>query len=256
VAGTYQPPVYKGMGKPLLRQLFTSEFVHGSDGMGEMQLADPELQVADAHAVDKIIELIHQYPHELDIITLGPLTNIAWACAKAPEIATLVKSVVVMGGSGLGPGNITPLAEFNVFVDAEAAQIVIDSGMPLTFVGWELSIGETFINQSDIDQLLSSGSTIAAFCVRCNDSLKQFIATFLGKTGFDLPDPVAMMVALYPDVVTRQIEVFTYVEYRSADGYGQLVLDQHNVLKRPPNARICLEVDAARFKEKLFELIQ
>lgn len=255
-AGTYAPPVHKGIGKPLLRDLVTSEFVHGTDGMGEMNLPDPKLQLSEGHAVDKIIECARQYPHELEIITLGPLMNLACACIKAPEIAQLVKHVFVMGGNGFGPGNMTPVAEFNLFVDAEAAQIVIDSGLPLTFVGWDVSTDDTFITQPDIDQLLKSGSKIAEFCVRCNATLQQYNADLWGKIGFDLPDPVTMAVALYPDIVTEMVEAYTYVERRSVDGYGQLVIDQHNLLQRPANAQICTRVDAARFKQILFDLIQ
>ncbi|MCB9451189.1 MAG: nucleoside hydrolase [Anaerolineaceae bacterium] len=256
MAGTYAPPVYRGVTKPFLRDLFTSEFVHGEDGMGNMNLPEPRSQAAAGHASDVIIALARQYPHELEIVTLGPLSNLALACLKAPDIAGLVKSVFIMGGCGLGPGNITPVAEFNIFVDAEAAQIVANSGLPLTFVGWDVSTDDTFITQADIDALLATGSKIAAFCVRCNAVLQQYNADSWGKIGFDLPDPVTMAAALYPDIITRQIDAYVHVEYRSEACYGQVVIDQHNLLQRPANACICLGVDARRFKEILFRLVQ
>jgi purine nucleosidase len=255
VAATYVPPVYRGASKPLLRELFSAEFVHGEDGMGNMNLPDPTLVACEGHAVDKIIEVIRANPGEIEVITLGPLTNIALACAKEPEIAHLVKNVVVMGGSGLGEGNVTPVAEFNLYVDAEAAQIVLNSGMPLMFVGWDVSTDETFISQDDINRLLASGSDIARFCVRCNEALKTYNADSWGKVGFDLPDPVTMITAIYPEIVVQQFPAYCYVEHKSSDTYGQLVIDHYHLLQRSPNATICQKIDAQRFKELLFSRI-
>ena len=255
VADTYTPRVYAGASKPIMRPLVTAEVVHGDDGMGNMNLPDPTLHLSNGHAVDKIIELAHQFPHELEIVTLGPLTNLAIACLRAPEIAQLVKHVYVMGGTGLGTGNMTPVSEFNIYVDTEAAHIVLNSGLSLSFVGWDASTDETFITQQDIDALHATGSQIASFCVRCNKVLQAYNFASWGKVGFDLPDPVTMAVALYPDIVTKQLEAYCAVEYRSELTYGQTVIDQHNILQRDPNGTFCIEVDAKRFKEILFRLI-
>lgn len=256
MAATYKPPVYRGCSKPMMRDLFTSEFVHGSDGMGDMHLPDPALRAMSGHAIDKIIELVTHNPGEIEIITLGPLTNLALAYLKEPRIAQLVKHVFVMGGGGFGPGNITPVAEFNVYVDAEAAQIVLTSGMPLTFVGWDVSTDETFINQADMAYLLGTGSPIAQFCVRCNEGLRLHNEEVWGQSGFDLPDPVTVIAALYPEIIVKQSTAYSFVEYRSADTYGQMVIDGNHLLKRPANVTICHKIDAARFKEILFSRIQ
>ncbi len=256
VANTYAPPVHRGAAKPLLRDLYTSEFVHGQDGLGDMFLPNPPLAAAPGHALDKIIEVVQAHPGEVEIVTLGPLTNLALACLKAPEIARQVKSVFVMGGSGVGPGNITPVAEFNIYVDAEAAQIVVNSGLPLTFVGWDVSTDETFITQADIDRLIASGSEVARFCVRCNESLKAYNLASWGKVGFDLPDPVTLITALYPAIITEQVRAYAYVEHKSADTYGQVVIDRYRLLNRDPNITVCLKIDAARFKELLFARLQ
>jgi len=125
LAGTYAPPVYAGMSQPLLRELVTSEHVHGQDGLGNMDLPAPASEKQSGHAVDKIIEMAHCFPGELEIITLGPLTNLAMAILKEPSLPDLIQRVYIMGGAGLGPGNITPVAEFNFYVDAEAAHLVI-----------------------------------------------------------------------------------------------------------------------------------
>ena len=255
-AGTYAPPVYRGAAKPLLRPLYTSEFVHGSDGMGEMNLPPPTLTEASGHAIDALIACVAQNPGQIELLTLGPLTNLALACAKAPDVMRQVKRVVMMGSAGLGPGNITPVAEFNMYVDAEAVQIVLDSGMPLCFVGWDVSTDETFINQRDIDSLLATGSERAAFCVRCNATLQQYNLDSWGKVGFDMPDPTAMAVLLEPDIATRQIRAYCAVEYRSEATYGQVMIDPFGLLKREPNADVCLAIDPARFKALMFRLIQ
>lgn len=254
-ADTYAPPVYKGMGKPLLRDLFTAENVHGEDGLGDVGWPDPQLTAADGHGVDKIIETVHQFPNELEIITLGPLTNLAMACLKEPTIAQLVKHVYVMGGAGFGHGNITPVAEFNIFVDAEAAHIVTTSGLPITFVGWDVSTDDTFVTTEELDQLLATGSKIADFCVRCNTTLKQYNHESWGKEGIDLPDPTAVAAALFPEIITKQLDAFVAIEHHAPATYGQLIIDANNLLGQKANATICYEIDAARFKELLFKLV-
>ncbi len=256
VADTYQPPVFVGLARPLLRELFTSEFVHGSDGMGEMDLPAPRLAAATEHAVDAMLRLIAAHPGELELITLGPLTNVALACLKAPDVMRQLRSVTVMAGAGLGPGNITPVAEFNAYVDAEALHIVLEAGLPRPFlIGWDVSMGKTFITEADIERLMRSGSPIAEFCVRCNRSLQAFNLTRLNKLGFDLPDPTAVAAVLYPETVLAAFEAYVTVEHKAAATYGQVVIDSQGLLGRAPNARLCQLLDAQRFKDHLFRAL-
>ena len=255
VADTYKPPVFRGMSKPILRDLFTSEFVHGDDGMGNMNLSEPVIKAEKEHAVDAIIRILEENnDKEFELITLGPLTNIAVACLKSPETMKKLKIITIMGGAGFSSGNITPVAEFNIYVDAESAQIVIDSGVPVYFVGWDVSMGTTFINQNDIDYLNNSGSEIAGFCVRCNDYLKKFNYERLEKIGFDLPDPAAVAAAFY-DEMTENFEAYCYIDYKSDTGYGQLIIDYMNILNKNSNAFFCKSIDGDVFKKKLFDLI-
>ncbi|WP_268597597.1 nucleoside hydrolase, partial [Escherichia coli] len=144
--------------------------IHGEDGMGDMALPDPRQSAEPVHAVDAIIDCAARLNGELEIVTLGPLTNLAMAVLKAPTLAEKVKRVYVMGGSGLMPGNITPLAEFNFYADAEAAHLVLTAGLPLTLVGWEIGMGEAFINERDIERLNNLGE-LGRFAVRCNRTL-------------------------------------------------------------------------------------
>lgn len=252
---SYAPPVYRGMHKPIMRQLFTSEYVHGSDGMGNMHLPPPKGEPEQMHAIDAIIHHIMANPHELEVVTLGPLTNLALAYLKEPRIADYVKNVVVMGGQGLGPGNVTPVAEFNFYVDAEAVEIVLHSGMPLTFVGWDVSMGKTFIDEHDIERIVALESPLAEFCLRCTKTLQEHNLSQYGRRGFDLPDPTAIAVAIWPDMVSAEFATYGYMETKSEQTYGQLIIDRFHVHKKPENVTICQEIDAERFKQKMLELL-
>lgn len=254
-AGTYAPPVYKGIDRPILRAPFTSEFVHGEDGMGNICLPDPGLKPQKKHAVDAIIELIMENPGKIEVVTLGPLTNLAIAYLKEPRIARNIKSMVIMGSEGFGPGNVTAAAEFNFYVDAEAASIVLNSGAHPTIVGWDVSMGKTFIDQDDIAYLTSRHSEIADFCVRCNRVLQQFNLEKYGKAGFDLPDPTAMAVAISPDIIKEKCEAYTYIETKSEYAYGKSIIDIGNISGRECNTIVCKELDAKKFKDMLFRLI-
>ncbi len=252
-AKTYCPTVYAGSTGPFMRPLFTAELEHGKDGMGNMDLLEPTLGPAHGHAVDAIIETAHRFAGELEVITLGPLTNIALALLKEPDLVKLIKSVHIMGGCGLGPGNVTPLAEFNFYVDAEAAFVVINSALNKTVVGWDVCCGDTFINQADIEHLKGL-SRLGQFAVRCNASLMEFNRRW-GKDGFDLPDPTTVAAAMYPQMVTRSFRAYGLVDYKSENAYGQFMIDKDNLLGKPVNVNVVTEIDAQQFKHKLFQLL-
>ncbi len=253
LAGTYAPPVYAGMPQPLLRELVTSEHVHGKDGLGNMDLPSPTSEKQSGHAVDTIIEMVRRFPGELEIITLGPLTNLAMAILKEPTLPDLVKRVYIMGGAGLGPGNITPVAEFNFYVDAEAAHRVIQSKLAKTVIGWDVCMADSFLNRSDISHLNSLGS-LGEFAVRASVLLIEFTKG-LGMDGFGPADQTAVAVALYPDIVTKQFDTYGYVEYKSEKAYGQFIIDQLQLSGKPHNITAITEINAKQFKEKLFQLL-
>jgi purine nucleosidase len=252
-AATYQPPVFAGMAKPLLRDQFTAEFVHGADGMGNMDLPEPILRAEKEHALDALIRIIDANPGELELVTLGPLTNIAMLCLKASETIRKLKRISIMGGCGLGSGNITQVAEYNIYADAEAANIVIRCGAPLFIIGWDVSMRTTFLSEADLDRLRDSGSAIANFCVRCNKSLYDFNLERINKHGFDLPDPAAMIAALFPETVLESYDAFVDVEYKAEKTYGQMLIDSMNILDKKPNATICKSMDGDLFKHILYK---
>lgn len=157
-----------------------------------------------------------------------------------------------MGGCGLGSGNITQVAEFNIYVDAEAANIVVHCGVPLFIVGWDVSMGSTFLDEADLTHLNESGSAIARFCVRCNQSLFDFNVEHMQKRGFDLPDPAAMVAALFPETVLESYDAYVDVEYKGEKTYGQMLINSMNILNRQPNATICKSMDGELFKQILY----
>src|SRR5713101_8554667 len=147
-------PVYAGAENPLLRAHQSATWFHGRDGLGDHNYPPPRQSPRKLHAVDAIIEAIEANPG-LVLVTLAPLTNLALALAKRPGIAAKVSRCVVMGGAPCCEGNVTPAAEYNIWVDPEAARIVVRSGLPIELVGWHLCRGEALLNPSDIQQILS-----------------------------------------------------------------------------------------------------
>lgn len=248
VANTYQPRVYKGMGKPLFRDLFTADDVHGADGLGNMFLNTPDIPVESEHAIDALIRLIEENPYEIELVTLGPLTNIAMAALKAPETMNKLKSITLMAGTGLGAGNTTETAEFNVYVDAEALAIVLNLEVPKLFVGWDVIEKRSFITEKDLNDLKNSQSDTAKFAVRCTESLYEYCKK-LGINGFELADPTAMICAIWPEVMTKCINAYATVETKKDENYGQIFLDQQS---STPNSVTCIDLDSDLFKTYLF----
>lgn len=251
IADTYQPAVYGGMSKPLFRNLFTADDIHGADGLGNMFLPKPNIPVESEHAMDAIIRLIEEHPYEIELITLGPLTNIAMAALKAPETMNKLKSITLMAGTGLGAGNTTETAEFNVYVDAEALSIVLGLDVPKLFVGWDVIQEKSFITEEDLNYLNNSDSKTAQFAVRCTKSLYEFCKG-IGLNGFELADPTAMICAIHPDIMTKCIDAYATVETKKEENYGQVFLDQES---KTPNSTTCIDIDGNLFKKYLFDTL-
>ena len=243
-------PVYAGIARPLLRPLQTAQFCHGEDGMGDIGLPLSGRVPADGHAVDVLIDTIHRFRGAITLVTLGPLTNVAVALVKAPEIASQVERCVIMGGIGYGYGNIVPAAEYNIWVDPEAAKIVFDAGLPITMVGWDVSHKHATFTGEEAE-VLRSLSPLAEFCVDIQKALREFGISYLKQDGFDLPDPIAMAVALEPDVATKARPMRVDIETLSELTRGATVVDHLRVTDREPNAEVVLAASRKRFLEIL-----
>ena len=247
-------PVYQGVDRPILREPSGARHVHGQDGLGDLGLEPPQGQPQPEHAVDALVRCAATAPGEMTLVTLGPLTNLALALLKEPALASALRQVYMMGGTVNALGNITPSAEFNVWCDPEAAQIVLHSGAPVTMVGWELVWGDMLLRLEDMDRLRTSGSPLAVFAVDCH---RQAVARFEARWGepvLALPDPIAVAVAIDPGVC-RTEALYVTVETTSELTRGETVVDRWGVLGQPPNAQVCFDPDAARFKRMLFEAL-
>lgn len=219
--------------------------------MGDIGLPLSGREPAPGHAVDVLVERINASPGELTLVTLGPLTNVALALLRDPSIAGKVRHCVMMGGTGRGPGNVTPLAEYNIWADPEAAKVVFESGMPLTMVGWDISHAYAVFGPEDSARLRGIGTSLAEFCVDIQRVLDAWAKENTRLAGFDLPDPIAMAVALDPAVATETRRLFVAVETGGAWSRGQTVVDSLGVTGREPNVEVVTEASRERFIEIL-----
>ena len=244
-------PVYAGAAKPLLREHQNAAWFHGSDGFGEHNYPRPRRSAGELHAVDAIIETIEANPG-LVIVTLAPLTNLALALARKPAIAANVGRCVVMGGAPCCEGNVTPAAEYNVWVDPEAAQIVMRSGLPIELVGWHLSRGEAVVRDDDIAHIQTFKNKVAHFAIECNSHARRAYKLQTGEDGISLPDPVAMCIALDPSVGTESSFHYVDVETRSELTRGMTVVDRLNVANDERNQPVWSPIVRAGSKAKIF----
>ncbi len=256
-------PVYSGAEGPLLRKLEIADWFHGADGLGDHGYRPVKLRAAHGHAVDALIETVRDNPG-IEIVTLGPLTNVAMALLREPKFAASVKRCVVMGGAPCCAGNVTPAAEFNIWVDPEAARIVFQSGLPLEMAGWQLCCGDAVLHQEDIDRVLALKNPIAEFAIRCNSTAANAFFKQTGQRGISLPDPVAMGIALHPALCTSSSKHYVQVEVSSDLTRGMTVIDRlgvatdarnknvwANAIERERKVEVCWELDVARWKELL-----
>ena len=255
-------PVFAGSGKPLLRPYQNATWFHGRDGLGDHNYTAAQQAAEPGHAVDAIIATIEANPG-LVLVTLGPLTNIALALAKKPAIARQVSRCVIMGGAPCCEGNITPAAEYNIFVDPEAARMVMRSALPVELVGWHLCRGGAILDDRDIARILAFNTPRAKFAIECNSHARQALKVQTGEDGICLPDPVAMALALDPAIGTWS-DHYVDVETESELTRGMTVVDRLNVADDERNkalwapvlatgrrAGVCWTIDNARWKQAL-----
>lgn len=261
-------PVYAGAEKPLIRPYQNATWFHGRDGFGDHNYPAPRRSAEKLHAVDAIIETIQANPG-LVLVTLGPLTNIALALAKTPSLAADVSRCVIMGGNPCCEGNVTPAAEYNIWVDPEAARIVMRSGLSIELIGWHLCRNEAVLNDSDIDRVHGFGTRLADFAIECNSHARRALKIQTGEDGICLPDPVAMCLALDPSVGTEWGEHYVEVETQSDLTRGMTVVDRLNVAADERNrqiweqaithsrkTKVCWTIDNERWKAALYAALR
>lgn len=261
-------PVYMGAAKPLRRELEAATWFHGMDGLGDCGYAPAQRQHHAPHAVEAMVATVMANPG-IEIITLGPLTNLALALEREPRIALNIGRCVIMGGAACTEGNVTPAAEFNIWVDPEAARAVFLSGLPVEMVGWELSRFDAVVNDAEIDAICAIDTPVAKFAMGCNARAREAYFTQTGERGISLPDPIAMAILLEPALCTRSSEHFVEIETSSQLTRGMTVVDKLGVTADSRNAsvwrevrerqkpvKVCWELDVVGWKRLLRESLR
>jgi inosine-uridine nucleoside N-ribohydrolase len=244
LAGRPDIPVARGSAQPLVRLLVDAAYVHGESGLGNLVLPEPETRPLAQHAVDLLIERVLAAPGEITLVAVGPLTNLALAVRREPALAKLVKEVVIMGGALRVPGNVTPAAEFNIYADPHAAQVVLLAGWPIRLVALDVT-NITSVSREQIAQLAQTGGKIGQ---AIEQMLRHYFEVFAPSSsrGFALHDPLALAAAFRPDFITWE-PLHVEVELTGTLTLGETVA----AYKRPntprPNVLASMGVDSAGF---------
>jgi purine nucleosidase len=250
LAGRPDIPVFAGCDRPIVRALVTAEHVHGKTGLDGPQLPDPLMPLQDTHAVDFIIETLRREPAgTVTLVPIGPLTNIALAFRRAPDIVDRVRQIVLMGGAYFEVGNITPAAEFNIYVDPEAADVVFRSGVPLVVVPLDVT-HKALATRARVEAFRQLGTEVGRMVAEWTDFFERFDKEKYGSDGAPLHDPCTVAWILKPELFTgRRINV--EIETQSTLTRGMTVADWWGVADRPANALFLGDIDADGFFELL-----
>lgn len=254
LAGRPDVKVYAGCDAPMKRKLVTAEHVHGKTGLDGPQLPDPTMPLQDQHAVDFIIETLRNEPEgTVTLCPIGPLTNIATAFERAPDIIPRVQEIVLMGGAYFEVGNITPAAEFNIYVDPEAAQIVFQSGVPLVVMPLDVT-HKALTTKSRIDAFRTMGAHVGTMVAEWTDFFERFDMEKYGSEGAPLHDPCTIAYLIDPHLFSgRYINV--EIETQSELTLGMTVADWWRVTGRKPNALFIGDLHAEGFYRLLTDRI-
>lgn len=244
--------VYEGENRPKAREIFYSHSIHGENGLGGQLKELVTKDKNEKKAVDFIIDEVNNHPNEISLIMLAPLTNLAKAFEKAPEIKTKIKEIYIMGGVVKGPGNQSPVAEFNFYVDPESAYDVFNSGVPIKLIGLDVTRKAQFF-EADLEG------------INRNSNLTKFVYNitkhYINKVSIGKPvkrcllhDPLAVAVAIDEDIVNMK-EYFIDIEYSSRLCDGQSICDFNNKYGKKPNAKVALELNKEKFMDMFFDVV-
>lgn len=244
--------VFSGCDAPIARPLVTAEHVHGKTGLDGPTLPDPVMPLQDQHAVDFIIDTFRNAPAgSISLCTLGPLTNVATALQRAPDIAPKIKQIVMMGGAYFEVGNITPTAEFNIYVDPEAAKIVFGAGIPLVVLPLDVT-HKTLVTKERNDAFRALPGKVGIAVAEMTDFFERFDKEKYGSTGAPLHDPTVIGYLLNPDLFQGR-EINVEIETGSDLTLGMTVADWWRVTDRPANALFIKDIDDEGFFTLLTE---
>ena len=252
LAGKPEIPVFAGCERPLSRPLITAEHVHGKTGLDGPVLPNPEIPLQLQHGVDFIIETLRNAPAKtITLCPLGPLTNIASALLKAPDIAERIEEIILMGGAYFEVGNITPSAEFNIYVDPEAADIVFKSGLAITVMPLDVT-HKALVTKSRNDAFRALGSAVGTATAEMTTFFERFDKEKYGSEGAPLHDPCVTAYLIKPELFKGRF-INVMIETTSELTMGMTVADWWRVTDRPANATFINDIDADGFFTLLTE---
>ena len=265
-------PVFVGAGKPLDRDLVTAHYVHGGDGMGDSDFPAPTKQPEGVEAADAIVQIAGRHPGEIEIIAQAPLTNIALALERDPDLPRKVKRLWIMGGANNFVGNITPAAEFNFFVDPLAAKRVMAAGFEVTLVPWDVCVHDGVLLADELQPVVAMKSRLGEFYLAVNRAVRRFMKEEFGIDGISHPDALMMAMAIDRTVILESDPCYVDVEADSVLARGYSLVDKMHVVTREvdrgvrvnelmlvasgaPNAEVVIRADKRRFSEMLFGVL-
>lgn len=272
VAGRTEVPVYAGADKPLRRELVTAHYVHGADGMGNSNFPPPTKAPETLPAPRRIAQLVNESPGELEVIAQAPLTNIALALREDPELPSKVKRLWIMGGANNFVGNITPAAEFNFYVDPEAAKEVLAAGFQVTLVPWDVCVHDAVLDREELQPIEGLGTDLSRFYLDVNRAVSAFMLREHGVDGISHPDAIMMAMAMDGSVIAETKRCFVDVEAESDLTRGYSLVDVLEVAEREvdggtvvsellgvrsgaPNADVVVRANKQRFTEMLIQVL-
>ena len=246
LAGQPAMKVFAGCDRPLKRKLVTAEHVHGKTGLDGPVMQDPTMPLQPGHAVDFLIDTLRSEPAgTVTLCPLGPLTNIATAFLRAPDIIPRIQEIVLMGGGYFEGGNITPVAEFNIYVDPEAAAIVFEAGVPLVVMPLDVT-HKVLATKTRIDRFRTMGTKVGRIAAEWADFFERFDKAKYGSDGAPLHDPCVIAYLLQPALFQGRL-INVEIETMSDLTLGMTVADWWGVTSRKPNALFMGSVDADGF---------
>ncbi len=254
--GEKEIPVARGSDHPLFRSLTVAPEIHGVSGLDGADLPEPEVETAEEHAVDLLSRLIRREAEgggKVTLVPTGPLTNIGMLFIKEPDIKQHIERIVLMGGA-VYESNITPSAEFNIYVDPEAAGVVFASGVPLTMVGLDVT-NRAYFSFEDIEELKALGGRVSGVVAPLLDFFARANRDIFGIPGAPLHDALAVLAVARAEIVkTRHLNVV--IETEGEFTRGRTVTDVYGVTGRPANADVALEVDVPGFKKEIMDVLR
>ncbi|MDO4730898.1 MAG: nucleoside hydrolase [Clostridia bacterium] len=261
VAERTDVPVYLGAQESMAGIEYELFSVYGKDGMGDADLIHPTSTPESMAAVDFILQSVAEAPGEIDLITLGPMTNIARAIQQDPNTMSQVKNIWVMGASGFGPGNASPVAEFNVFKDPDAFKVLVDSGLSVTLVGLDVITETAHISRSEQEAMMK-GNELEQFIGAAINKLMEFERDKRGEDTVVLPDALAMACMLWDGYIQKTVSCHASVIVEPGETYGQVILYQEGFTYESPvtfdnyNISVVTETNDNMFKPWFFDTLK